>query len=128
MLSREYALFIGFLLLVMGIAGYMAPQFLGATNMTAWTPTIWVITALVALAVGFGVRSVSSLRWFAGIAGIVYMLWGVVALFSAPVAPTINLRDLLSVIMVGVGSLGLAAALAPAYWMRERETYAPGHA
>jgi hypothetical protein len=37
----------------------------------------------------------------------------------------VKIRFSLTVLL---GALGLAAALAPAYWLREHETYAPGTA
>jgi len=124
-LSRVYAFFIGFVLIVMAIAGYRAPEFLGAEQLMGWVPTIWLLTGLVALAVGFFLRNVNGLRWFAGIVGAIYLVWGTISLFTPPGTPIINLLHVLSMVMVTIGALGLAVALGPAYWVRESETYAP---
>ncbi|MHB0934788.1 MAG: hypothetical protein ACYDCO_06445 [Armatimonadota bacterium] len=125
MLSRVYALFVGLLLIVMAIAGYRAPQFLGAEQLMGWVPTIWLLTGLVALAVGIFVRNITGLRWCAGIVGALYFVWGVIALFTTPGTPIINLLHVLSIVMTAIGALGLAVAFGPAYWVRETETYAP---
>ncbi|MHB9131521.1 MAG: hypothetical protein ACYDBB_10595 [Armatimonadota bacterium] len=124
MLSRGYLFFIGILLTVMGIVGYMAPNFLGALSLSSIVPTVWLVTGLISLAVGFFTRNVNTLRWFAGIVGIVYLAWGAFALFRTSDTPMLNLGDLLSLITTGLGALGVSAALAPAQWIREREVYA----
>jgi peptidoglycan/LPS O-acetylase OafA/YrhL len=128
MLSREYTIFIGLLLIVMSIAGYLAPEFLGAVDLDIATPTIWLLTGIIALALGFVLRSVTAMRWTAGIIGALYFLWGVIAVFTFPSTGIFGLRNLLGMVIVALGALGLAVALAPAYWLRERETYAPGEA
>ncbi len=125
MLSRVYAIFIGILLIAMAIAGYRAPEFLGAEQLMGWVPTIWLLTGIVALVVGFLLKSVPGLRWFAGIVGAIYLIWGLIALFTPPGTPVINLLHVLSMVMIAIGALGVAVALGPAYWERETETYAP---
>ncbi|MHB9133044.1 MAG: hypothetical protein ACYDBB_18405 [Armatimonadota bacterium] len=130
MLSRWYSLFIGFLLLVMGIAGLFAPRVLGfGTGALVTVSLVWLITAIVALWFGFGVRNTMSVRWFAGIVGGLYFLWGIVQLFSAPAADTVGLSSLLasmSGLLLLLGSLGLAAALVPATWLQEEPMTAMG--
>ena len=121
MLSRLYALFLGFFLIMLAIGGYGADQFLGALNLGTLAPTIWLITGIAALLVGFFVRNVNTLRTFAGIVGAMYLLWGVIGVVADS-----NLRDVLITMMAAIGAAGVGAALAPAQWIRERENYAHG--
>lgn len=121
MLSRLYAIFIGITLIILAIGGYSSDEFMGASNLGGFTPTIWLLAGLVSLAVGFFVRNVNTLRAFAGIFGALFLLWGVIALLADA-----NLRDILSTVMATIGAFGIAAALAPAQWIREREVYAHG--
>lgn len=129
MLSRWYALFIGFLLLILGIAGLVAPRVLGGSAGSLGTySVIWLLTAIVALYYGFGVRNLVSLRRFAGVVGGLYVLWAIASMITAGtlVSP---IFVVLSMVTLLVGTLGLAAALTPAYWLHEPETtYAPGRA
>jgi hypothetical protein len=132
MLSRWYAIFLGILLLVLGVAGLIAPRVLGfGTGALVTTSVIWLITAVVALWYGFGVRNLYSLRWFAIVVGGLYLLWGIVQMAGAPQADTAmtsNLLASLSGLMVLLGSIGLAAGLVPMTVSTERETMMPGSA
>lgn len=125
MLSREYSIFIGILLTVMAIVGYSVDIFMGVSNIGTAMPTVWLITGLLALALGFFSKNVNTLRWFAGLVGVVYLIWGIAMFFTRGEATATALNQLLNMIHVGIGALGISAALAPAYWLRERETYAP---
>ena len=132
MLSRWYSLFLGFLLLVLGIAGLAAPSVVGmATGTLVSISVIWLIVAIVALWFGFGVRNVRGVRWFAGIIGGLFFLWGIIQMVSAPSAATpvtVGLLASVSGLLVFLGSLGLSAALVPATWLQESEAYMPGRA
>lgn len=134
MLSRWYAIFLGIILLVMGIAGLAAPRLitgLSSTSPLTGTAIVWIITSLVALYFGFGVRNVTNVRWFAGIVGALYLIWGIISMISMQRTVIVQVTGVLATVsglLVLLGALGLAAALAPAYWMREEEVYAPGHA
>ncbi len=132
MLSRWYSIFLGILLLILGIAGLAAPNVLGfGTGTLVTTSFVWLITAIVALWYGFRVRDINSVRRFAGVVGAIYLLWGIVQMMGAPTAETaVNERLLasLSGVMVLLGALGLSAALVPAGWLHEREVMAPGTA
>jgi hypothetical protein len=121
MLSRLYALFLGMFLIMLAIGGYGADQFMGALNLGSLAPTIWLLTGLVALAVGFFVRNVNTLRSFAGLVGALYLMWGLIGVVADS-----NLRDVLITMMAALGAAGVGAALAPAQWIRERESYAHG--
>lgn len=125
MLSRWYLLFVGMVLVIMGIAAFVAPRFLYVEALPSWVAWIWLLTGLVGLIVAFAVPSVTTLRWVAGIIGTVYVLWGIIALFTEPSGVTSNPVSLITFVL---GALGLSAALAPAFWLRERETYATGNA
>lgn len=122
MLSRWYALFLGILLLILGVAALAAPTAIGiAIGTLITTGIVWLITAMLALWYGFGMRSTLNLRWFAGIVGALYLIWGVLALLTAsaqasPIWLTVGLVLLL------LGALGVAAALTPITWLRETET------
>lgn len=137
MLSRWYSIFIGIMLLILGIAGLMAPRLItgvtGAGPTLVTTSVIWLITAVLGLYFGFFARSVTGLRWFAGIVGAFYVVWGIVAMASAgrTAVSGFNISGILAGIggfTLLLGALGLAAALAPAYWLREREVMSPGTA
>ncbi|HEY3378193.1 MAG TPA: hypothetical protein VGL77_11935 [Armatimonadota bacterium] len=136
MLSRWYSIFLGIMLLILGIAGLVAPRLVtgaGTTATLVTTSVFWLITAVIALWFGFAVRSVNSLRWFAGVVGAIYLLWGIAALVATgrTAAASLNVAGVLATMsgfMVLLGALGLAAALAPAYWLREHEMYAPSNA
>jgi hypothetical protein len=121
MVSRLYALFTGLVLILLAIGGYSSDSFMGASNLGTLTPTIWLLTGIVALAVGFFVRNVNFLRTFAGIVGAIYLLWGIIGLIGDS-----GLRDVLLMAVSAIGALGLSSALAPAQWIREREVYAHG--
>jgi len=105
----------------MAIGGYSSTQFMGATSLGWFIPTVWLIVGLVSLVVGFAVRNVNTLRSYAGIVGGIFLLWGIVGLFTG-----LGLRDILNMALAALGAGGIAAALAPAQWIRERETYAHG--
>ncbi|MHB9129528.1 MAG: hypothetical protein ACYDBB_00375 [Armatimonadota bacterium] len=132
MLSRWYALFLGLLLLVLGVAGLVAPRVLGfGTGTLVTTSLIWLVTAIVALWFGFGVRNAMNLRWFAGIVGGLYFLWGIIQLISSGAAMGVASATLLaslSGLMILLGAIGLAAALTPATWMERRPEVMPGPA
>ena len=121
MLSRLYALFFGFALIILAIGGYSSDTFMGATSLGSLTPTIWLITGIISLAVGFFARNVNVLRTFSGIVGGIYLIWGVIAMLGDS-----NLRDILITVVATLGAAGVAAALAPAQWIREREVYSHG--
>ncbi|MHB0935875.1 MAG: hypothetical protein ACYDCO_20225 [Armatimonadota bacterium] len=121
MLSRLYAIFTGFLLVILAIGGYSSSEFMGADGLGWFQPTVWLLIGLVALAVGFFVRNVNTLRAFSGIVGALFLLWGAIALIADA-----NTRDIVSTVLAAIGAGGVAAALAPAQWIREREVYAHG--
>lgn len=121
MLSRLYAIFAGFVLIILAIGGYSSDMFMGASNLGGFQPTVWLIVGLISLAVGFFVRNVNTLRGFSGIVGVLFLLWGVIALLADA-----NTRDVLSTVLAAIGAFGISAALAPAQWIREREVYAHG--
>lgn len=122
MLNRWYAIFIGILLLVMGIVGFLAPNFLTGDLLGFWTPFIWLITGIIALAVGLAVRNIKTVRTFAGVIGALYLLWGLVGLFAETAFITTNP---LGFIVFIIGALGVATALAPIYWVQDQEAYLP---
>ena len=121
MLSRLYALFIGIVLIVMAIGGYSSTQFMGATSLGPLIPTVWLIVGIIALAVGFFVRNVNTLRAFSGIVGGIFLLWGIIGLLGGS-----SMLDVLLMTISAIGAAGVAAALAPAQWIREREVYSHG--
>jgi membrane-bound ClpP family serine protease len=120
MLSRWFNLFIGMVLTLMGIVGYLAPNFLTGDLLGFGVPTMWLLTGLIALGVGFFVRNLATLRWVAGLIGVVYLIWGLIGLFAETTGLTTNP---LSFFVFLLGALGLSAALAPATWMRETTDY-----
>ncbi len=132
MLSRWYAIFLGILLLVVGIAGLIAPRVFGfGTGALVTTSVIWLITAVVSLWYGFGVRNASSLRWFSIIVGGLYLLWGIIQLASSPSVGSVagaSLLASLSGLLVLLGAFGLAAGLVPMTVPMERTTMLPGSA
>jgi uncharacterized membrane protein len=123
MFGRWYALFIGFLLLVLGLAGLVAASQLAGTQGGLLTISIvWLLTAVVALWVGFAAKSYSTTRWFAGIVGGLYFLWGIIQLFAAPAAAAVSVAATFASIagfVLLLGALGLAAAFVPATWLHE---------
>ena len=132
MLARWYSLFLGFLLIVMGIAALVAPRVLGFGSAPLVTiGIIWLVTALVALWYGFRVTNIANVRSFADTVGVLYFLWGIVQLFSASAAilpATGSLLASLAILVLLLGALGLSAGLVPAGWLHEGEMLAPGRA
>ncbi|MHB9022554.1 MAG: hypothetical protein ACYC7E_00020 [Armatimonadota bacterium] len=127
MVSRWYLFFIGFVLVLFGIAGFVAAGRIDTGSAAlVTTSVVWLITAVIALLVAFFVRGTSTVRWTAGIIGALYLLWGAVMLFSAPGLDTVSSAAALagaSGLLILLGALGLAASLVPANWLyRERET------
>jgi len=124
MLSRWYSLFLGYLLLVFGVAGLVAASVLPGANSGLITSSIvWLIVAIVAFWIGYGVRNDVTVRWFAGIVGGLLFLWGVIQLFSAGTANTTGLMaatGTLGGLMVLLGALGLAAATMPLGYQERR--------
>ena len=114
MFSRWYSLFLGYLLLVFGIAGLVAAGTLPDTQGGLITSSIiWLLLAVVSLYVGYGVRNDTSVRWYAGIVGGLLFLWGAIQLFTAPAVGAANLAAMTATIagvLVLLGSFGLAAA------------------
>lgn len=124
MFSRWYSLFLGYLLLVFGIAGLIGASVLPGTNAGLITSSvIWLIVAVVSLWVGYGLRNDTTVRWYAGIVGGLLFVWGAIQLFSAG---TIESADLMAAtgtlggLMVLLGSLGLAAATVPLAYRERR--------
>ena len=132
MLARWYSLFLGFLLVVMGIAALVAPRVVGfGTAPLVTVGVIWLITGIVALWYGFRVRNIANVRSFAGIIGGLYFLWGIIQLFSAPAAAgpaSGGLLASLAGLILLLGALGLSAGLVPAGWLHEGEVMMPGRA
>lgn len=120
MFARWYTLMLGFLLIVLGIAGLVAAARIpGGSRGLVAISVIWLITALLSLGVGFFVRNISTVRWFAGIVGGLYFLWGIVQLFAAPAAiASVAIASVAGFILL-LGSIGLGAALVPANWLHE---------
>jgi hypothetical protein len=122
MFSRWYSLFLGFLLIVLGIAGFVtAGNLAGDQGGLVTISVIWLITGIVGLWVGFSVKSLGSLRGFAGMVGGLYFLWGIIMAFSAPTAEGLTMTTLASAggLNLLLGALGLSAALVPATWLHE---------
>ena len=123
MFSRWYALFLGFLLVVLGIAGFVtAGNIPGDQGGLVTISVVWLITGIIGLWVGFAVRNLTTLRWFAGIVGALYFLWGIVMAFSAPTADVTTTMSTLATaggLNLLLGALGLSAALVPATWLQE---------
>jgi len=134
MLSRWYSIFLGIILIIMGIAGLVAPRFVsgpGTTGTLVGTSIVWLITAVLALWFGFGVRNVRNVRWFAGIVGVIYLLWGIISMISAGRYAGLNAGGVLATtsgLEVLFGALGLAASLVPAYWLHEEGMFMPERA
>ena len=124
MFSRWYSLFLGYLLIVFGIAGLVAASVIAGSNAGLVTSSIiWLIVAVVALWIGYGVRNDVTVRWFAGIVGGLLFLWGAIQLFSAGTAESTGLMaatGTLGGLMVLLGSLGLAAATVPMAYENRR--------
>ena len=123
MLARWYSLFLGFLFLVLGIVGLTLvgrlPTPYGGLIATL---IIWLAVAVVSLWVGFRVRSSSSVRWYAGVLGGLFFVWGVIQLAASPTAVLVGVIATVASVggfLVLLGSLGLAAALVPAGWLQE---------
>lgn len=117
MFSRWYSLFLGYLLIVFGVAGLIAAsQVNDGRGGLVTASIIWLIIAIAALWVGYGVRNDRSVRAFAGILGGILFLWGAIQLLSSPSADSTSLLAATASIgglMVLLGSLGLAAASLP---------------
>ena len=129
MLSRWYSILLGFLLLVLGVAGLVAAGIIGGTQSgLIVTSIIWLVIALASLWVGYGVRNPVTVRWYAGILGGLLFLWGVIQLFSAPVATAdlglVVMTASLAGFLVFLGAIGIAAASVPANWLERRPTEA----
>ena len=122
MVNRWYAIFIGILLLVMGIVGFLAPNFLTGDLLGFWVPFVWFITGIVMLAVGLAVRNIQTVRAVNGTVGGLYLLWGLIGLFAETLAITTNP---LGFIVFIIGALGVAAALAPLYYATDEAAYLP---
>jgi len=124
MFARWYALFLGYLLIVSGIAGLIAVSALPGSNAGLITTSIiWLIIAVVSLWVGYGLRNDVTVRWYSGILGGLLFVWGVIQLFSAPAALTGGLLAMTASIaglLVLLGSLGLAAATVPLVYREHR--------
>jgi len=119
MLSRWYSLFLGFLLLVVGIGGLVAARVFSGLVAPS---IIWLIIALISLYVGFAVRNLGTVRMWAGVIGAILFVWGIIQLIASPAATyASSVATVASVggFMVLLGSLGLAAGLVPATWLHE---------
>lgn len=115
MLARWYSLFIGFLLVVLGIAGLFAAGSvdIGQGGITTLS-IVWLITGAVALWMGFGVKNDRTVRTFALIVGALYFLWGIIQLLAAPAADSTRILTALASTAgfnLLLGALGLAAGL-----------------
>ena len=117
MFSRWYSLMLGFLLIVLGIAGFIAASRVTVGHAGLVTISIvWLLTALISFWFGFFVRSYASVRWWAGIVGAIYFVWGIVQLFMAPTTAGMVFTGPLVAIAgftLLLGSIGLAAAFVP---------------
>ncbi len=126
MLSRWYSLFLGFLLIVLGIAGLVVgSQMHVMRGGLVATSIIWLIIALASLYVGFGVRNLLTVRWFAGTVGAILFVWGIIQMIASPAAVYMGVAAALASVggfLVLLGAFGLAAALVPAIWLRELTT------
>jgi len=124
MFSRWYSLFLGYLLIVFGIAGLVAASVLEGSNAGLVTSSIiWLIVAIVSLWIGYGVRNDVTVRWYAGIVGGLLFLWGAIQLFSAGTVEAASLMATtatLGGLLVLLGSLGLAAATVPLVYRERR--------
>jgi purine-cytosine permease-like protein len=123
MFSRWYNLFIGFLLVILGIAGFIAAGNIPGSNPGIVTiSVIWFVTGLVGLWAGFSLRDLNAVRRVAMTIGVLYFLWGAIMMFSTPAASSVVTGTTLSVtglLTLLLGSIGLAAGLLPATWTRE---------
>lgn len=129
MFARWYALFLGFLLIVLGIAGLVASRAVtvGRGGLIT-TSIVFLIIALAGLWMGFRVTDNLSLRWFSGIVGGVLFLWGIIQLAAAPGASMLSVATAVASVggfLVLLGSLGLAAAVLPTVWLQERAPAMP---
>jgi len=124
MFARWYAIFLGFLLIVSGIAGLIAARALpGSNGGLVTTSIIWLIIAVVSLWVGYGLRNDVSVRWYSGVLGGLLFIWGVIQLFAAPTAAATGVMATFASIgglLVMLGSLGLAAASVPLAYRERR--------
>jgi len=124
MFARWYAIFLGYLLLVSGIAGLIAASALPGSNAgLVTTSIIWLIIAVVSLWVGYGLRNDATVRWYSGILGGLLFIWGVIQLFSAPGANTTGMLATTASIgglLVMLGAFGLAAATVPLAYRERR--------
>jgi uncharacterized membrane protein len=124
MFARWYALFVGFLLLVLGVAGLIAAGALTGTQTGLIAISlVWLVTAIVGLWMGFGVRNNDTLRWFAGIVGGLYFLWGIIQLFGATAAQTAGTLAVTAStagLTLLLGAFGLGAAFMPTVYGYER--------
>ena len=122
MFSRWYSLFLGYLLIVLGIAGLIAAGSLpGARAGLVTTSIIWLVIALVSFWFGYGVRNMMSVRWYAGIIGGLLFLWGIIQMIAAPSTATMGVAAAMASVagfLVFLGALGLAAATVPV-WVTE---------
>ncbi|HEY3418156.1 MAG TPA: hypothetical protein VGM23_14865 [Armatimonadota bacterium] len=121
LLSRWYLMFLGFILVIFGIAGLVAARGVptGATTLVT-VSIIWLVTAIVSLSVAFAVTSTRTVRDTAGVIGALYLAWGIVALFSSSALATVSAAATVagaSGLLILLGAIGLAASLVPAGWL-----------
>ena len=121
MLSRWYSLFLGFLLIVTGIGGLVAASRMHVSHSALTTGSIiWLLIAIISLYVGFGVRALPTVRWWAGMIGAILFVWGIITLIAAPALMATGVMAAVASFggfMVLLGSLGLASALTSGLWM-----------
>ena len=117
MFSRWYSLFLGYLLIVFGVAGLIAASQVTVGRGGLITASIiWLIIAIASLWVGYGLRNDRTVRMYSGILGGILFLWGAIQLFSSPSAGSTSLLAATASIgglLVLLGALGLAAASVP---------------
>lgn len=122
MLLRTYAVFMGILFVIVAILGYSVPALLRGEPDMRWMPTVWLLTGLLGLAVGLLTRRLTGLRWFTGIVGILYTRFGIIALINGVTPPRNPVMEVLGVLMLVLGVVGITALLA-SLWKYEREEY-----
>ena len=123
MFSRWYSLFLGYLLIVLGIAGLVASGSLpGARTGLVSTSIIWLLIALVSFWFGYRVPDNVSVRWYAGIIGAILFVWGIIQMIAAPATATMGIAAAMASVagfLVFLGAIGLAAATVPAGMIQE---------
>ena len=120
---RIYTVFMGILLLILAIIGYSVPALLRGEPDMRWMPTVWLLTGLVGLTAGLLLRSRSILRWFAGIVGVLYSRFGILALINGLTSPVNAVLEILGMLMLVLGVVGITLLLSN-LWVYERETSA----